>query len=73
MVSREAGNLGNSTSSIFMDLLAPGEKRARPLSMCCAGLPTGLPHYDWHKSRRYIEKKKLTAYLENDFQLDRGA
>jgi hypothetical protein len=69
VVSREAGNLGNSTSSIFMDLLAPAEKRARPLSMCCAD----LPHYDWHKNRRYIENKKLTAYLENDFELDRGA
>jgi hypothetical protein len=44
VVSGEAGDLGNSTSSIFMDLLAPAEKRARPLSMCCAG----LPHYDWH-------------------------
>jgi hypothetical protein len=41
----------------------------KPLSMCCPG----LPHYDWHKNRRYIEKKKLTAYLENDFELDRGA
>jgi len=69
VVSREADNLGNSTSSMFMDLLAPAEKRAGPLSMCCAG----LPHYGWHKNRRYREKKKLTAYLENDFELDRGA
>jgi len=45
VVSREADNLGNSTSSMFMDLLASAEKRARPLNMCCAGLPTGLPHY----------------------------
>ena len=73
MVSREADNLGNSTSSMFMDLLASAEKRARPLSMCFAVLPTGLPHYGWHKNRRYREKKKLTAYLENDFELDRGA
>ena len=69
MVSREADNFGNSTSSIFMDLLAPAPKRARPLSRRCAG----LPHYDWHKSQRYREEKKLTAYLENDFELDRGA
>ena len=69
MVSREADNLGNSTSSILMNLLAPAEKRPRPVNMCCAG----LPHYGWHKNRRYREKKKLTAYLENDFELDRSA
>jgi len=35
-------------------------------------LPLQKSVLDWHNSQRYSEEKKLTAYLENDFELDRG-